>query len=304
MNLRAGILTILYKLFPFSLRGDIELSSTDADCELSCVINFYGRVSLLEGVLYSLMEQDLPQKRFEVILVEDRGGTDLGRNTAKKFSNKLNIKYFAIKENYGRMGYSRNRGALEARGRIMLFLDDDTVILQNNFLAVLIDEFAKSKSEAVVPCGMASFCLIEGKYDFHEPYFPTNRCMAYRREALKELGGFVSDIIGQEDVEFVVRFIASGKRFCNSNKLFYFHPPLMLNNLNKAIAVGISFAKLKKRYPLFVWFLLIINGLRFLPLVVFPFNIKWRTQGKFSMGFFIGVLYAIIGKEVGYGNNV
>ena len=303
MNLRTEILTILYKLFPFSLKGDIELSSTDADCELSCIINFYGRVSLLEGVLYSLAEQDLSKKRFEVILVEDRGGTELGRNTAKKFSNKLNIKYFAIKEYYGRMGYSRNIGALESRGRIMLFLDDDTIMLQNNFLAVLIDEFERSGENAIVPRGMASFSLLKGRYGFHEPYFPTNRCIAYSRDALKELGGFVSDIIGQEDVEFVIRFIASGKRFYNSNRLCYFHPPLMLNNLNKAIAVGISFAKLKKRYPFFVWLLLVMNGLRFLPLVVFPFNIKWRTQGKFSMGFFIGALYAIIGKEASYGQN-
>ena len=289
-----------YKLFPFSLKGDIHLGSVNPDYDISCVINFYGRINLLEGILYSLSEQNLSKENFEVILVEDRGGTEDGKNISEKFSNRLKIQYFALPENYGKMGYSRNFGLLKTKGKYILFLDDDTVILDKDFLSNLIDKFEKSGADAIIPFGSASYCLLKERYSFHDPYFPTNRCVAYKREILKKLGGFVSEIVGQEDVEFVIRFMTSGKKFYNSQILEYFHPPLIVNNLNKPAAVGSSFVKLKKRYPFFIWLLLLINGSRYLPLLLFPLNKKWLMQGKFSLGFLFGVIYSIFGIRLEY----
>jgi glycosyltransferase involved in cell wall biosynthesis len=300
MDLRSKILTLVYKSFPFSLKGDALIEDGHLYYDVSCVINFYGRTNLLRRVLYSLSEQDLPRERFEVILVEDQGGTQEGRETSEMFKPLLNIRYFPLTENHGEMGYSRNLGLSKARGRVILFLDDDTVILQRDFLSTLIDEFANPKTDAIIPRGSASYCLIKGRYDFHDPYFPTNRCMAYRREALKELGGFVSGITGQEDVEFVVRFIASGRRFHRSGRLNYLHPPLILSSLNKAAAVGMSFARLKNRYPFIVWLMLLINGSRYLPMLLFPINERFRMKCRFSIGFLLGILYSIIGKKIEY----
>ena len=198
------------------------------------------------------------------------------------------------------MGFSRNFGLSKTMGKIVLFLDDDTIILQKDFLSTLINEFETLGMDAIIPRGSASYCLLKGRYDFHDPYFPTNRCMAYRRGVLKELGGFVSEIVGQEDIEFVVRFTASGKKFYNSQKLNYFHPPLILNSINKAAAVGMSFAKLRKRYPFIMWLLLLTNSSRHLPLLLFPISKKLRMQCKFSLGFIIGILYAITGKKIEY----
>ena len=92
--------------------------------------------------------------------------------------------------------------------------------------------------------------------------------MAYRRSVLSELGGFISSVIGQEDVEFVIRFTAAGKKVRKSRMLSYAHPPLITNDFRKAAAVGASFAKLKKRYPFIIWLVLLMNGLRFLPLLL------------------------------------
>ena len=90
-----------------------------------------------------------------------------------------------------------------SRGEYVLFLDDDTVILQEDFLSKLLDVFQSNPNiDALVPHGNASFGLVKGKYDFHDPYFMTSRCTAYRRSVLAELGGFVDDFIGQEDVEY------------------------------------------------------------------------------------------------------
>jgi len=299
-GLRVRLLRLVYRLFPFNLKGDLKVPLPEVKKDISCIINFFGRTHLLEAILYSLLEQDLPEERFEVLLVEDRGGTEEGRKIAERFNNALDIRYYVLTENFGIMGYSRNTGVSAATGRYILLLDDDTVILQKDFLRTLIEEFQSSGADAIIPRGMASYYLLEGRYGYHEPYFPTSRCMAYTRETLEELRGFVSEIIGQEDVEFTIRFIASGKRYHRSEKLWYLHPPLILNNLNKPKAVGASFSGLRKRYPLLVWLMLLINGARFLPFLFFPFKKKWRIQGLFSLGFLSGVIQGISGKRPGY----
>lgn len=299
-GLRNKILKCLYWQFPFNLKGDLTFTEQRDFKKLSCIINFYGRIHLLEGILYSLSEQDMQSDEFEVILIEDRRGTEEGKRIAERFSSYLDIRYYALSENFGLMGYSRNLGLSRARGRYILFLDDDTVILQKDFLSTLLKEFDKTWADGVIPCGSASYYLLKGRYGFHDPYFPTSRCMAYRRDVLEELGGFVSDMIGQEDVEFIIRFIAAGKRYHSSRALQYLHPPLIMNNLNKAKAVGISFTKLKERYPFCVWLLIIMNGARFFPKLLFPFNLKWRMQGKFSLGFLLGVVYGLLGHKTGY----
>ncbi len=310
MDLRSKILKKLYRLFPFELKGDgvrkaipsmgEESNVSKEELEVSCVINCYGRIRLLEGILYSLAEQDFPKENFEIVLVEDRGGTREGAEIAKLFKDKLNIRYFPLDKNFGKMGYSRNVGWINSKGKYILFLDDDTVILQKDFLTRLVEEFKTTSCNAIVPFGSASYCLIKGRYHYHDPYFPTNRCMAYKREVLEELGGFVSDIIGQEDVELVIRFIASGKKFHYSDRLFYFHPPLIYNDLNKGKAVGISFARLKHRYPPVVWLAIIINSSRFLPLILFPFNQEYLMKGRFSLGFLLGVIEGLRGRMISY----
>lgn len=307
-SFRATFLRCLYKHLPFNLKGDLDLGianhqinrSPDCPLLLSCIINFYGRIPLLEGILFSLTEQRLSKDILEVILVEDRGGTEEGKEIARRFSRYLNIKYYSLTENFGLMGYSRNFGLSRALGRYILFLDDDTVILEEDFLSKLIDEFETTGADALIPEGMASYNLINGRYGFHEPYFPSSRCMAYTREVLLELGGFVSAMIGQEDVEFTIRFIAAGRRYHRSERLKYLHPPLIMDNLNKAKAVGISFAGLKGRYPFFIWLLLIINGGRFLPKLLFPFSLKWKMQGRFSLGFLMGIIQGLGGIKTDY----
>jgi GT2 family glycosyltransferase len=303
MELRKKVLKTAYSVFPFDLKGDLLLEPIHYDHEVSCIINFYGRINLLEGILFSLATQDVSKSRFEVILVEDRGGTQEGKDCAARFSGVLNIRYQALTEHFGMMGYSRNRGLSLARGKYILFLDDDTIILQTGFLSTLLALFTATNADGIIPQGRSSFFLLKGRYGYHESYYPTNRCMAYSREVLRELGGFTSAIIGQEDVEFAIRFMAASKQWYRSDRLEYLHPPLIVGNINKAASVGLSFAALRARYPLILWLLLLLNGIRYLPLLVVPFSMKWKMQGKFSLGFFVGILYSIRGKKARYSEN-
>ena len=300
MDTRSRILQTLFKLFPFGLRGDVVLGGEAPSVALSCVINFYGRAHLLRNILTCLSEQSLGRDKFEVILVEDKGGTEEGNELAKEFGKILNIRYFTLEENFGVMGYARNYALSKTSGEYVLFLDDDTLILDTEFLQLLLKEFYDTGADAVMPYGSSSFCLIENKYSYHDPYFPTNRCMAYTHQVLSQLGGFVSEIIGQEDVELTVRLIASRKKIHRSNVLSYMHPPLIYENTSKGAAVGYSFARLRQRYPFVIWLALLLNGMRYLPLCLVPFNEKFRMQAKFSIGFTQGIWYSITGSKIEY----
>ena len=295
--MREATAKVLYRLFPFDLLGDCRVPQSSDGIRISCVINFYGRLDLLSGILCSLAQQAFPRESFEVVLVEDRGGTEAGRSMACEFSKLLPIVYVPLDKNFGNMGYSRNRGLAVSRGEYVLFLDDDTVLLQQDFLQVLCDRFtAHPGIDALVPHGQASFSLIEGRYDYHEPFFMTSRCTAYRRSVLAELGGFIDLFIGQEDVEFVIRFLLAGRRSLDVAELGYFHPPLLVGNLRKPMAVGQSFSRLRKRYPLLLWLLVLANCGRHAPLYLLPGR-RNREMGRFGIGFLAGVLASAFKKN-------
>jgi len=290
-------LKLLYRISPFDLTGDCIVPPASDNIHISCVINFFGRLNLLQGILWSLTEQNYPLDQFEVLLVEDCKGTDSGQELALEFSQRLNIRYLPLDSNFGRMGYSRNFGLARSRGKIVLFLDDDTVIQQNNFLELLEEIFTQHlETDAVVPHGQASFSLINGKYNYHDPYFMTSRCTVYRRTVLAKLGGFMNHFVGQEDVEFVVRFLLAGKCARNSPELHYFHPPLLVPNFSKPMAVANSFYNLKRRYPLLIWLLLLLNCSRHAALYLLPSR-RCREMGRFGIGFISGLFVSLFKKE-------
>ena len=283
---------ILRKLLKNPPYGDNENINDDSRYKISCNIVFYKRLDLLNRILICLKNQSF--KDFEVVLVEDKGTTKKTKDFLKKFSD-LKIKHVSPKDNYGKMGYMRNYGLRFSEGEIVLFLDDDTIILDNEFLSKLYYMFSQNKDiMAIIPKGFPLYANLEHKYEFHDPYFFTNRCMAYRKQVLQELKGFDDNFIGQEDVEFAVRFLAKGYNYLKTDKIFYLHPPFIVK-ISKAEAVGFSFAKSK--YSSFMKLLLLINGCRWLPLFIFP-TFKNIQHAKFSLGYLIGFLKGIFSKNV------
>ena len=275
-------------------KGDLRQWQNESLFNLTCVITFYAHVELMKGILNCLSAQEIDKDFFEVILVEDKGGTPEGKKLASDFAHTINISYFTPPDNWGKMGYMRNYGLSKARGNIVLFLDDDTVILDNRFFSKLEKLFDDKTLMAVIPRGNPSFCIIEGQYSYHDPYFFTNRCMAYKRKCLIDLNGFDGSFVGQEDVELAMRFLAVGYKHIQTNTIQYFHPPLLVNNSRKPQAVGYSFAR--SGYSPFLKFLFCINGSRWIYRIIYP-TPKNRNMAKFSFGFMIGFLKAFMAKE-------
>jgi len=289
-NLRKRVINSLLKEIP---KGDLQEYIPQIRYKISCVFVFK-KIKLISHALLCLEKQDIGKDDFEVVLVEDRGGSVEGRVISEKFP-ELNISYHSPKTGWGIMGYMRNYGLSRAQGEIILFLDDDTVIWDRSFLKKVY-KFFKDDADlmAIIPKGNALFCLINGRYFYHDPFFFTNRCIAYRKSCLIELNGFDSSFIGQEDVELAIRFIARGYKFKITDGLQYYHPPLIVDTTGKAIAVGYSFARSK--YRTWLRFLLAINGARWLPRIIFP-TTKNIYMSRFAWGFMVGFIKGLLGTK-------
>lgn len=98
----------------------------DNELEISVIIPTHNRSDILEKCLGALSCQTLSKNVFEVI-VSDDGSEDDTRERAKYFL-KNNFKYnrYLWQINSGQ-SVARNRAILQSRGRILLFINDDTI---------------------------------------------------------------------------------------------------------------------------------------------------------------------------------
>lgn len=104
---------------------------------VSVIIPTYNRKESLLHTLDSLSRQTYPAERFEVIVVDDGGsdGTDQIVQTAYPFRLR-----YLCQENQGSAA-ARNYGAVQSRGDILAFIDDD-MTLDAAYLVATVSESA------------------------------------------------------------------------------------------------------------------------------------------------------------------
>jgi GT2 family glycosyltransferase len=91
---------------------------------VSVVLPTYNRLEQLKQVLAGLESQTLPPDQFEVLVISD-GSTDGTVEYLRQFQTPLNINVHT-QPNQG-VAAARNTGIAQARGEILLFIDDDVV---------------------------------------------------------------------------------------------------------------------------------------------------------------------------------
>jgi glycosyltransferase involved in cell wall biosynthesis/peptidoglycan/xylan/chitin deacetylase (PgdA/CDA1 family) len=92
------------------------------DPDLSVVICTYNRMQLLARTLPTILNQDLPSENYEIVIVVD-GSTD---GTLGFLRNVRSVASVRVVEQPNRgLASARNLGLQTARGKIVLFVDDD-----------------------------------------------------------------------------------------------------------------------------------------------------------------------------------
>lgn len=208
----------------------------------SIIIPTFNGASRIVSCLDSLMEQTAG--RDVEILVVDDGSTD---NTAKVVAGYSSVRL--VTQGNAGPASARNRGALEARGTILLFTDDDCVPMPD-WLEAMLGPFkdqdvvgAKGVYRTHQESLTARFVQIEyeDKYrlmaglpsiDFIDTY-----SAAFRRDRFLEMTGYDTSfpVACAEDIELSYRMSARGwkMKFVPAAVVYHTHPDTLSRYLKK-----------------------------------------------------------------------
>ena len=219
----------------------------------SVVICTYNRAQYLQQTLQSVVEQDFPSEKFEIVVV-DNNSPDRTEAVAFSFRDQyknITLRYF--KELQQGISYGRNRGVSEASGEYIVFLDDDETV-ESCFLQNLDDFYSEYKEASltagpVIPVFEATpakwlspftMRLITGAYDKGKEIkqvgpkdYPGTGHATFRKNLFVKYGGFNTDLgrkgsslLGAEDKDFFFRLIQNGvKCYYVPGAAIYHHIP-------------------------------------------------------------------------------
>lgn len=213
---------------------------------ISIVIASYNRSDMLYETLNTLLDQlafQPPMQDLEILII-DNNSTDHTACVANEFVARDNrIRY--VHETRQGLSHARNRGIAEARGDILVFLDDDVEVetgwLQALIQPLQIDESIGVVGGRVLPYGQPTPAWIPKKYywivgiiDYGTTpkfvnYAPGGN-MALRKSLFDELDGFDPSLgrngglsLGGEEVELQRRIMQKGFKIYYSPEGLIYH---------------------------------------------------------------------------------
>lgn len=197
---------------------------------LSIVFGSRNRADLLVGSIRSIDSQGgVSPEEYEMVVVDD-GSTDDTGEKVKNLKTRAPIRYYH--QEWAGISVARNRAVQEARGKIIVFVDDD-IIAPKNFVAVHKKQFEDGADILV-----RGPIIVIHNYEIPPDFSPTmlNRdrlafcgCNAsLLRETFLKLGGFDENFgeYGYEDNEFGWRLALSGVKtqFVLDAYIFHYKP--------------------------------------------------------------------------------
>ena len=225
---------------------------------ISVVVPAYNAERTLDDCLSALSDQTVERSRYEVIVVDD-GSTDQTEDIAGSYDVRL------IAQSNAGPAVARNRGAVEARGYLLLFTDADCAPCRN-WIEHMTRPFAdpdvvgakgvyRTRQRALV----ARFVQLEyeGKYarmrrqaqiDFVDTY-----SAAYRRDIFLANGGFdpLFSTPSVEDQELSFRLARKGYRlvFVPEAAVYHVHDVTPLAYVRRKFNIGLWKALLLRWHP-------------------------------------------------------
>jgi glycosyltransferase involved in cell wall biosynthesis len=173
---------------------------------LSIIIPTYNEEKYLPLLLDSIKSQDYHD--YEII-VSDDSSKDATRNIAKQYRCRV------LNGKGGSPARARNRGARQAKGEILLFLDSD-VIMPKDFLKENLGEFIQKGLVSASVWAKPLSKRWDDRFLLWIQMFTQNLlkriiplgagwCIFVTRKAFNEIGGFDEDLLVAEDFDFLTR---------------------------------------------------------------------------------------------------
>jgi glycosyltransferase involved in cell wall biosynthesis len=202
----------------------------------SIIIPTLNEEKLLTRLLKQLDNSYLKSVFEYEIIVSDGGSTDNTLAIAKEYADKVIEHCHREKTN---IAEGRNRGAKEAEGLVLIFLNADIFIDRfNRFLQYVDDYFMKDRNIAMT-CKVKVSPYEETFQDkifmnFYNKYFSTlnfmgvgmgrGECQIVRRNIFEKLGGYNENIYAGEDFDLFRRIRQIGKIKYEQNIVIYESP--------------------------------------------------------------------------------
>jgi GT2 family glycosyltransferase len=208
----------------------------DDTIQFSVVVPTFNRPQQLYDCLAALSMIEL-EGRFEVIVVDDGGDTDL-ESVAVAYKNRLRVRWFRTA--HRGPAYARNVGVMHAAGKWVAFTDDDCRV-DPDWLGQFQSHFSRHPDGLLGGqtynllknnvCSMASQLIIDMVYAFYNKdesnaQFFTSNNMALSKRLFQKVGGFDADFgIASEDRDFCDRWHLQGlqKIFCPAAVVHHAH---------------------------------------------------------------------------------
>jgi glycosyltransferase involved in cell wall biosynthesis len=128
--------------------------------DISVIVPTHNRRDLLEDLLSSLATQTFPAERWELIVVDD-GSTDGTRELLEARGSHWPTRFTVVSGKHANPGAVRNAGAAAATGRVLLFLDDDMIV---------VPEFVEAHERTHRQPGQAVIGRIVGAGERRDPW--------------------------------------------------------------------------------------------------------------------------------------
>ncbi|MGD9633930.1 MAG: glycosyltransferase family 2 protein [Pirellulales bacterium] len=216
-------------------------SATSQGPQLSVLVLTRNRLEALRDCIRSILGQSLAD--FEVVVLDDASdGTDTAAAVKREFGDER-VRAFRVPEQLGVSG-GRNSLMQQARGEVLVSIDDDAVFTKDDALAKVEDCFAQDDS-----VGAVAFHVTNVVNATRTPTVPFSRAAiardpqiiarraavssfrgcghAIRKRVVDRLGGYRSDMFfGEEELDLAYRIIQAGARIVYEPEIEVEHFPM------------------------------------------------------------------------------
>ena len=201
---------------------------------LSIIVCIYNGERILKQALNSLVNQNYPKEKYEIILINDGSKDESEKiclNFIKENMNEYPVIRYVSQENKG-LSMARNLGIALSKGEIVAFIDQDAVA-DNNWIKNLAYEFDVDQDLMVIggkteilnnQCWFANFIFITHYKTYNNQIAIVGTNMAYKKVIFKKVGGFYKAFkhLGDESV-FLRKNIFNKYKVKQTKKAIVYH---------------------------------------------------------------------------------